>query len=178
MGIQLIKKGEQSTITTIEQAKVEMSWMSAADFDLAAHITMKNGTEDFAYFGAQKGKLGIVEISEDEGVGDSVGEDGNSEDLIIPNLENVARIDFLCWDYGAVNKGKAARFQDGRLGLVLTDQNGNETQLTAETGDAGNACCIGSIVAEGSGHVVKNISKSTTLKSFPSNTDDFSVLYG
>lgn len=177
-GIALVKKGESSAASVIEQAKVIMNWQSAADFDLAAHITMKNGKEDFAYFGKQKGALGIVELSGDEGVGDTVGEDGNSEDLTIPNLEGVERIDFLCWDYGAVGKGAAARFQDGSLNLTLQDQTGNEIKMVAETGDTGNACCIGSIVATAGGHVVKNVSKATTFKGFPSNTDDFSVLYG
>lgn len=131
-----------------KQLVCDMTWSTAADFDLAALIEKKDGTQDMCYFG----KLGDLnafphmKLSGDAGVGDSVDGEGNKETLVIAKMaDEVEAVHLVCWDYGMVQSGNAARFKDGNLHVKIRDDKNVEHDVTYDSGEMGNVAVIATI---------------------------------
>ena len=94
----LQKKGQEAQLGSIKQFLVTLKWTTAADFDLAALYEGKDGKIGMVYFGAL-GDLNtypFMQLSGDEGVGDSGGE--NSEEMRVANIDDISNIWIICWD--------------------------------------------------------------------------------
>jgi tellurite resistance protein TerA len=167
----LKKKGEEAFVS-VKQLMVSMKWTTAADFDLAALYEGKDGKIGLVYF-SELGDLNafpFLQLSGDEGVGDKGGE--NEETMRITKLDDLKYVWLLCWDYGAVDKGKPARFKDSDIQVTISDDSGKSQNVTLDTGDTGNVTNIATIDNSGAmGPKIVNASKTTVWKSFPSKTE-------
>lgn len=168
--MELVQKGQEANLENdaLKQAIVEMSWNSAADFDLAVLIEKKSGGLDMCYFGSLGNLNGwpFMKLSGDAGIGDTVDSGGNKETMRIAKLDDdIAKAHIVVWDYGMVQKGKPARFSDSDVKVKLLDQNGSSHDVSLDTGDAGNVCILASIDNSSPiGAKLVNTSKAGTLK--------------
>lgn len=163
--MELKKKGQEAQLGGIKQCMMILKWSAEADFDLAAAYKSKDGREGLVYFG-EKGSLNdfpFMEAGEDEGVGDTGGD--KQEELRITKFDDMDYIWFLCWDYGAIERGAPARFKDSDISVTLMDDKGTSHQVSLDTGDIGNVCVVTTIDNTSSmGAKLVNASKAGTLK--------------
>ena len=163
--MELSQKGESAALGGIKQFMVSLKWTTAADFDLAAAYQRKDGTNGMVYFG-ELGDLNsfpFIQLSGDEGVGDQGGD--NEETMRVMKIDDMNFIWILCWDYGAVQEGNAARFKGSDVNVSLTDDTGTSHQVSLDTGDIGNVCLVATIDNSGAmGAKLTNSSKAGTLK--------------
>ena len=170
--MELKQKGEEANVGGIKQLMVSMKWTTAADFDLAAMYESKDGRQGLVYFG-ELGDLNdfpFMQLSGDEGVGDKGGE--NEETMRITKLEDMKFIWLMCWDYGKVKDGAAARFGDSDVILSVMDDKGTTYEVNLNTGDMGNVALIATIDNSSPiGAKLVNDSKAGTLKGLDKLTD-------
>lgn len=143
--MELKQKGENTSIDVSKPLTVTITWTTAADFDLAAVYETNEGKPGIVYFG-DKGQLNefpYISLSEDQGVGDTGGD--NEEKMRINQLNDMKYVWIFCWDYGMVQKGQRARFENSDIKLTVTDDAGNHTSVKVDTGDSGNVCCIATL---------------------------------
>lgn len=163
--MELTQKGEEAQLGSIKQFMVTLKWTIAADFDLAAAYEAKDGQTGLVYFG-EKGNLNgfpFMQLSGDEGVGDSGGD--NQEDMRVMKIDDMKYIWVLCWDYGAVQEGKPARFAASDVTVSLTDDTGTNHAVSLNTGDTGNTCVVATVDnSSAMGAKFVNTSKAGTLK--------------
>lgn len=163
--MELKQKGQEAQLGSIQQFMVTLKWTSAADFDLAAAYETKDGKHGLVYFG-ELGSLNdfpYIQLSGDEGVGDTGGD--NQEDMRVMKIDDMNYIWVLCWDYGAVQEGKPARFAQSDVAVFLMDDTGTNHSVTLDTGDLGNICVVAAVDNTGPmGSKFVNISKAGTLK--------------
>jgi len=161
----LKQKGSEANVGGFKQLMVSMKWTTAADFDLAAVYEDKNGKQGLVYFG-ELGDLNnfpYMQLSGDEGVGDKGGD--NEETMRITHLDEMNYIWILCWDYGKVQEGSAARFKDSDVSLSVIDDKGNSHNVTLDTGEMGNVAVLATIDNSSPvGAKLINESKAGTLK--------------
>jgi len=169
--MELSQKGASAALGGIKQFMVSLKWTTAADFDLAAAYQRKDGTNGMVYFG-ELGDLNsfpFMQLSGDEGVGDKGGD--NEETMRVMKIDDMNFIWILCWDYGAVQDGKSARFKGSDVLVSLTDDTGTNHNVSLDTGDMGNVCLVATIDNTGAmGAQIINSSKAGTLKGL-SNLD-------
>ena len=165
--MELAQKGASAPLpASFSALKVAMQWTSAVDFDIGALIERQDGSKDFVYFG-NKGKLTdapFVQVSEDQGVGDTGGD--NEEILTVADLQGTKAIHILCWDYGSVQKGEKARFQDSDIKLRVTDDQGTDHIATLADSDAANVAVLATIENNAVAPKLINSSQVGTLKGF------------
>lgn len=164
--MELKQKGEQANVSGFAQLLVTMKWTNAADFDLAAVYEKKDGTPPgLVYFG-DKGNLNqfpFMQLSGDAGVGDKGG--ANEETMRITKLDGLSKVHIICWDYGKIKTGSAARFKDSDVSLYVVDDKGTTYNVNLDTGDMGNTTIIATIDNNNPiGAVLINTSKAGTLK--------------
>jgi tellurite resistance protein TerA len=162
--MELKLKGHAALIDQFKQLTVSMKWTTAADFDLAAIYQTKEGKQGIVYFG-DLGNLNAfpyINLNKDEGVGDKGG--NNEEVMRISRLDDMNYVWVLCWDYNMVQRGKTARFKDSDVNLTMTNETGNRLEVTVDTGDLGNVCCLATIDNTGAVPKLINASKTSTLK--------------
>ncbi len=163
--MELKQKGEEANVGGIKQLMVTMKWTTAADFDLAAAYEAKDGKQGLVYFG-EMGDLNafpFMQLSGDEGVGDKGGD--NEETMRIAKIDDMNFIYLLCWDYGKIKDGGAARFKDSDVSLTVMDDKGTGHDVTLDTGDMGNVALIATIDNSSPiGAKLVNSSKAGTLK--------------
>lgn len=142
--MELKQKGSEAFIA-IKQLMVSMKWTTAADFDLAAVYRAKDGKEGLVYFGdlGDMNEFPYMSLSKDEGVGDAGGD--NEETMRITRLDDMEKVWLLCWDYGMVQSGQAARFSDSDVNLSIIDDTGKSVSVELDSGDTGNVCCLAMI---------------------------------
>ncbi len=161
----LKQKGASAALGGIKQFMVSLKWTTAADFDLAAAYQRKDGTTGMVYFG-ELGDLNsfpFMQLSGDEGVGDQGGD--NEETMRVMKIDDMKFIWILCWDYGAVQEGKPARFAGSDVLVSLTDDAGISHSVTLDTGTVGNVCLVATIDNSSvMGANFINASKAGTLK--------------
>ncbi|MFV2070709.1 MAG: hypothetical protein ACC645_27380 [Pirellulales bacterium] len=161
----LKQKGASASLGSIKQFMVSLKWTTAADFDLAAAYQRKDGTNGLVYFG-ELGDLNafpFMQLSGDEGVGDAGGD--NEETMRVMKIDDMNFIWILCWDYGAVQEGKPARFKGSDVVVTLTDDSGTSHEVSLDTGEMGNVCLVATIDNSGAmGANFINSSKGGTLK--------------
>ena len=169
--MELKQKGQEAQLGGIKQFMVTLKWTTAADFDLAAAYEAKDGKKGLVYFG-EKGDLNgfpFMQLSEDAGVGDSGGD--NKEEMRVMKIDDMKFIWILCWDYGAVQEGKPARFAGSDVTVSLMDDSGTGHDVSLDTGDAGNVCIVATVDnSSAMGAKFVNASKAGTLKGLK-NTD-------
>ena len=169
--MELKEKGQSAALGGIKQFMVSLKWTTAADFDLAAAYQRKDGTNGMVYFG-ELGDLNsfpFMQLSGDEGVGDKGGE--NEETMRVMKIDDMNFIWILCWDYGAVQEGKPARFTGSDVAVSLTDDTGTSHKVLLEPGEMGNVCLVATVDNSGAmGANLINSSKGGTLKGL-SNLD-------
>lgn len=163
--MELKQKGQEANVGGFKQLMVTMKWTTAADFDLAAAYEAKDGKQGLVYFG-ELGDLNAfpyMQLSGDEGVGDKGGD--NEEVMRITKLDDMNYIWILCWDYGKVKDGAAARFKDSDVSLTLIDDKGSTHDVSLDTGDMGNVALLATIDNSSPvGAKLVNSSKAGTLK--------------
>ena len=163
--MELKQKGSEANVGGFKQLMVSMKWTTAADFDLAAAYEDKSGKQGLVYFG-ELGDLNafpFMQLSGDEGVGDTGGD--NEETMRITKLDDMKYVWLLCWDYGKVQDGAPARFKDSDVALSVMDDQGNNHNVTLDTGDMGNVALIATIDNSSPvGAKLINSSKAGTLK--------------
>lgn len=163
--MELKQKGSEANVGGFKQLMVAMRWSTAADFDLATAYETKDGKQGLVYFG-EKGDLNafpFMQLSGDEGVGDKGGK--NEETMRITKLDDMKYVWIICWDYGKVKDGSAARFKDSDVTLALMDDTGTSHDVTLDTGDMGNVALIATIDNSSPiGAKLVNTSKAGTLK--------------
>ncbi len=163
--MELKQKGQEAQLGGIKQFMVSLKWTSAADFDLAAVYESKDGRVGLVYFG-ELGNLNdfpYMQLSGDEGVGDTGGD--NQEDMRVMKIDDMNHIWILCWDYGAVQEGKPARFAASDVSVSLMDDTGTGHDVTLDTGDTGNVCVVAQVDnTNPMGATFVNTSKAGTLK--------------
>ncbi len=163
--MELKQKGEEANVGGFKQLMVAMRWTTAADFDLAAAYEEKGGKQGLVYFG-ELGDLNappFMQLSGDEGVGDKGGE--NEEVLRITKLDDMKYVWLICWDYGKIKEGSAARFNDSDVTLSVMDDKGTAHEVNLDTGDMGNFALIATIDnSTPIGAKLVNTSKAGTLK--------------
>jgi len=163
--MELKQKGASAALGSIKQFMVSLKWTTAADFDLAAAYKRKDGTTGLVYFG-ELGDLNsfpFMQLSGDEGVGDQGGD--NEETMRVMKIDDMDLIWILCWDYGAVQEGKPARFKGSDVVVSLTDDTGTNHEVSLDTGDMGNVCLVATIDnSSAMGANFTNTSKAGTLK--------------
>ena len=163
--MELKQKGQEAQLGGIKQFMVTLKWTTAADFDLAAVYETRDGRTGIIYFG-DKGDLNafpFMQLSGDEGVGDTGGD--NQEDMRVTRIDDMKFIWILCWDYGAVTEGKAARFANSDVSVSIMDDKGTSHAVSLDTGDTGNTCVVATIDNSSPlGAKFVNTSKAGTLK--------------
>lgn len=163
--MELKQKGQEAQLGSIKQFMVTLKWTTAADFDLAAAYEAKDGKTGLVYFG-EKGNLNdspFMQLSGDAGVGDTGGD--NKEEMRVMKIDDMKYIWVLCWDYGAVQEGKPARFAGSDVTVSLTDDKGTNHVVSLDTGDTGNTCVVATVDnSSAMGAKFVNISKAGTLK--------------
>lgn len=163
--MELKQKGTSANVGGFKQLMVTMRWSTAADFDLAAAYEDKTGKLGLVYFG-ELGDLNAypyMQLSGDEGVGDSGGE--KEEIMRITKLDDMKYVWILCWDYGKIQDGAAARFKDSDVSLTIMDDRGQTHKVFLDTGDFGNVALIATIDNTSPiGAKLINSSKTGTLK--------------
>ncbi len=161
----LQQKGQEAQLGGMKQFMVTLKWTSAADFDLAAVYESKAGKIGMVYFG-ELGSLNefpFMQLSGDEGVGDSGGD--NQEEMRVTKFEDMKYIYVVCWDYGAVQDGKPARFAGSDVSVSVMDDAGASHAVKLDTGDAGNTCVVATVDnSSAMGAKFVNVSKAGTLK--------------
>ncbi len=169
--MELAQKGEEAQVGGLKQFMVSLKWSTATDFDLAAAFEGKDGRKGMVYFG-ELGNLNefpFMQLSGDEGVGDTGGD--NEETMRVMNLDEMKFVWILCWDYGAVQDGKPARFAGSDVSVSLTDDSGTNHNVKLDSGDTGNVSVVASIDNSNlMGAKLVNESKAGTLKGL-SNLD-------
>ncbi|GBC59864.1 hypothetical protein DENIS_0805 [Desulfonema ishimotonii] len=161
----LKQKGSEANVGSFKQLMVSMKWTTAADFDLAAAYETKEGKQGLIYFGEMGDLNGFpfMQLSGDEGVGDQGGD--NEETMRITKLDDMKYVWLLCWDYGKVQEGGAARFNDSDVSLTVLDDKGTAHDVLLDTGDMGNVALLATIDnASPIGAKLINSSKAGTLK--------------
>lgn len=143
--MQLKKKGDSAQIGGINQFMVTLKWTSAIDFDLAAIYETKEGQEGIVYFGDQGdlNKFPFMQLSDDEGVGDTGGE--NQEDLRVMDLSPMNKVYIFCWDYPSLEKGDIARFKDSDITVNIIDDSGKSYNCSLDNTNSGNVICMAEI---------------------------------
>jgi len=163
--MELKQKGQEANVGGLKQLMVTMKWTTSADFDLAAAYESKEGKQGLVYFG-ELGDLNafpFMQLSGDEGVGDKGGD--NEETMRIAKLDDMKYVWIMCWDYGKVKDGQAARFKDSDVTLTVMDDKGESHDVTLDTGDMGNIALIATIDNSSPiGPKLINSSKAGTLK--------------
>ncbi len=161
----LVQKGSEANVGGFNQLMVSMKWTTAADFDLAAAYEGKDGKQGLVYFG-ELGDLNAfpyMQLSGDEGVGDTGGD--NEETMRITKLDDMKYVWILCWDYGKVQEGAAARFKESDVSLSVMDDKGSGHDVKLDTGDMGNVALLATIDNSSPvGIKLINSSKAGTLK--------------
>jgi len=177
--MELKQKGETANVGGFKQLMITMKWTTAADFDLAAAYENKEGKPGLVYFG-ELGDLNafpFMQLSGDEGVGDKGGE--NEEIMRIAKLDDMKYVWILCWDYGKVKDGSAARFKDSDVKLSVVDDKGTTHNITLDTGDMGNIALIATIDNSSPiGAKLVNSSKAGTLKGLKKLDDLMGIIKG
>jgi len=173
------QKGETANVGGFKQLMITMKWTTAADFDLAAAYENKEGKPGLVYFG-ELGDLNafpFMQLSGDEGVGDKGGE--NEEIMRIAKLDDMKYVWIMCWDYGKVKDGSAARFKDSDVKLSVVDDKGTTHNITLDTGDMGNIALIATIDNSSPiGAKLVNSSKAGTLKGLKKLDDLMGIIKG
>ncbi len=163
--MELKQKGSEANVGGFKQLMVSMKWTTAADFDLAAAYETKEGKQGLVYFG-ELGDLNafpFMQLSGDEGVGDQGGD--NEETMRITKLDDMKYVWILCWDYGKVQDGAPARFNESDVTLSVMDDKGTTHNVNLDTGDMGNVALIATIDNSSAiGAKLVNSSKAGTLK--------------
>ncbi|MCL0036239.1 hypothetical protein M1N47_02270 [Dehalococcoidia bacterium] len=163
--MELKQKGQEAQLGGIKQFMVTLKWTTAADFDLAAAYEAKDGRTGLVYFG-EMGNLNefpFMQLSGDEGVGDTGGD--NKEEMRVMKIDDMKYLWILCWDYGAVQEGKPARFAGSDVEVSVMDDSGTSHAVTLDTGDTGNVCVVATIDnSSAMGAKFINTSKAGTLK--------------
>ena len=163
--MELKQKGQEAQLGGIKQFMVSLKWTTAADFDLAAAFENKKGEKSMVYFG-ELGSLNeypYMQLSGDEGVGDTGGD--NEETMRVMKLDDMKYVWIFCWDYGAIQEGKPARFSDSDVSVSLMDDKGTSHSVHLDTGVLGNVCLVASIDnSNPMGAKFINASKAGTLK--------------
>jgi tellurite resistance protein TerA len=177
--MELKQKGQEANVGGFKQLMVTMKWTTAADFDLAAAYEGKDGKQGLVYFG-ELGDLNAfpyMQLSGDEGVGDKGGD--NEEVMRITKLDDMNYVWILCWDYGKVKDGAAARFKDSDVSLTIIDDKGTTHDVTLDTGDMGNVAVLATIDNSGPvGAKLINSSKAGTLKGLKKLQDLIDIING
>ena len=175
--MELKQKGQEAQLGSIKQFMVTLKWTTAADFDLAAAYETKDNRMGLVYFG-EMGNLNefpFMQLSGDEGVGDTGGD--NKEEMRVMKIDDMKYIWILCWDYGAVQDGKPARFAGSDVEVTVTDDSGNNHAVKLDTGDTGNLCVVASIDNSSiMGAKFTNISKAGTLKGLKKIDDIMQII--
>jgi uncharacterized protein involved in tellurium resistance len=163
--MELKQKGQEAQLGGMKQFMVTLKWTTATDFDLAAAYETKDGRNGMVYFG-EMGNLNefpFMQLSGDEGVGDTGGD--NQEEMRVMKIDDMKNIWILCWDYGAVQEGKPARFAGSDVAVTVMDDSGNGHAVTLDTGDTGNVCVVATVDnSSAMGAKFVNTSKAGTLK--------------
>ena len=163
--MELKQKGQEAQLGGIKRFMVTLKWTTAADFDLAAAYEAKDGRTGLVYFG-EMGNLNefpFMQLSGDEGVGDTGGD--NKEEMRVMKIDDMKYLWILCWDYGAVQEGKPARFAGSDVEVSVMDDSGTSHAVTLDTGDTGNVCVVATIDnSSAMGAKFINTSKAGTLK--------------
>ncbi|WP_373498317.1 hypothetical protein [Desulfococcus sp.] len=177
--MELKQKGSEANVGGFKQLMVAMRWSTAADFDLAAAYEGKDGKQGLIYFG-EKGDLNtfpFMQLSGDEGVGDTAGK--NEEIMRITKVDDMKYVWIICWDYGRVKDGSAARFKDSDVTLSILDDTGTSHNVTLDTGDMGNVALLATIDNSSPiGAKLINSSKAGTLKGLKKLQDLMDVIQG
>lgn len=143
--MELKKKGDVAQIGGVRQFMVSLKWTTAADFDLAAVYTSKEGKDGIVYFG-ELGDLNsfpFMQLSGDEGVGDEAGD--NQEDLRVMDLSPIKKVYLFCWDYTAVEQGTKARFANSDVSIQIIDDTGQSYKASLDEKSDGNVVCLAEI---------------------------------
>lgn len=177
--MELKQKGEEANVGGFNQLMATMKWTTAADFDIAAVYESKDGKQGIIYFGEQ-GDLNafpFMQLSGDEGVGDKGGD--NEETLRITKLDDMKYVWIMCWDYGKIKEGGAARFKDSDVSLTVMDDKGTSHDVTLDTGDIGNVAILATIDNSSPiGAKLVNSSKAGTLKGLNKLDDLMEIING
>ncbi len=177
--MELKQKGEQANVGGFKQLMIAMKWSTAADFDLAAAYEAKDGKIGLAYFG-ELGDLNafpFMQLSGDEGVGDKGG--AKEVTMRIAKLDDMKTVWLMCWDYGKIKDGSAARFKDSDVSLAIVDDKGTTYNVKLDTGDMGNVALIATIDNSSPiGAKLENTSKAGTLKGLKTLEDLMSIVKG
>ena len=163
--MELKQKGASANVGSFKQLLVTMKWTTAADFDLCAVYEAKDGRKNLVYFGdlGDLNSFPFVQLSGDEGKGDKGGD--NEEQMRIASLDQMKYVWIMCWDYGKVQQGSAARFKDSDVKLSVMDDRGTSHNVTLDTGSLGNVALIATIDNSNPiGATLINTSKAGTLK--------------
>ena len=174
--MELAQKGSEAQVGGLKQFMVTLKWTTATDFDLAAAYESKDGRTGMVYFGdlGNLNEFPFMQLSGDEGVGDSGGD--NEETMRVMNLEEMKNIWIICWDYGAVQDGKPARFSGSDVTVSLMDDSGTNHDVKLDSGDTGNISVVASIDnSSPMGAKLINESKAGTLKGL-SNLDQIMAI--
>jgi tellurite resistance protein TerA len=175
--MELKQKGEQANVGGFKQLMIAMKWTTAADFDLAAAYEGKDGKIGLVYFGelGDLNKFPFMQLSGDEGVGDKGGQ--NEETMRIAKLDDLKNVWLICWDYGKVKDGSAARFKDSDVNLSIIDDKGTTYNVKLDTGDMGNVAVIATIDNTSAiGAKLVNTSKAGTLKGLKTLEDLMTII--
>jgi len=177
--MELKQKGQEANVGGLKQLMVSMKWTTGADFDLAAAYEGKDGKQGLVYFG-ELGDLNafpFMQLSGDEGVGDKGGD--KEETMRIAKLDDMKYVWLMCWDYGKVKEGQAARFKDSDVTLTVMDDKGTTHAVTLNTGDMGNIAVIATIDNSSPiGAKLINSSKAGTLKGLKKLQDLMDIING
>ena len=141
------KGGTAALEETFKQLRVDMTWNSKADFDLAAIFEKKDGSKGMVYFG-ELGDLNeapFIKLSGDAGIGDTVDDGGNKEIMKINKLDAIAKLHIIVWDYGAVQAGTPARFAGSDVKVAVVDDKNTSNEVTLDAGDMGNVLVLATI---------------------------------
>ncbi|MFH1465169.1 MAG: hypothetical protein ABIO70_12355 [Pseudomonadota bacterium] len=163
--MELVQKGSSANVGFFKQLLVTMKWTDAADFDLSAVYETRDGKRGIVYFGdlGDMNAFPFMALDGDDGVNDTGGD--NQEQIRITSLDRMKYVWIMCWDYGKIQTGAAARFRDSDVQLSIMDDRGFSHDITLDTGELGNVALIATIDCSSPiGARLINTSRAGTLK--------------
>lgn len=177
--MKIAQKGGVANVSTFKQLIAKMVWTVPVDFDLAAAYVTKKGMKGLVYFGTpNKGDLNafpFMQLDKDAGVGDTGGD--NKEIMRITNLDDMAQVYLVCWDWESMKTGAPARFADSDLNITLTDDKGNTNEVHLDAGSAGNVVVLAKIDNTSPiGATMTNTSIVGTIKKFTDDSQIFEII--
>lgn len=147
-----------NTLINPNNATIALSWKSKDDFDIAVAYEDKKGKTGLVFFNEKGSLTSFPYMQLDKDARGSM-LFRQRETILINQLDEMKKVFIICWDYEAIQAGKAANFnKKNRVEVAIEDENGFSSVAVLMPDGSFNATCIAKI-ENNDGFVFTNVSK-------------------